>query len=150
MFVCFMLGPMFGWLVFSSEAGRDYTTSNCWKQDSSSAAKFTNICSSTNKCKYSFSFALHHGELGLVAEGCHKKYNYNCEKGTFHFRPVDIMRPTQEPHGLLFTYASYKKRSLPASSLPMLHEGKPSVTNCKSGTQLQQWASIPQKKDTTW
>ena len=151
MFVCFMLAPLFGWLIFSSEAGTEDTTLNCWNQDSSFPAKFTNICSSSNECKYSFSFELDHGKPGLVAERCHsKKHNYNCKEGTFHFRPVAIIRRTQAPHGLLFTYASYQKRGQPASSFPMFHVGKPSVTNSKSGMQLQQWASIPQKKDTTW
>ena len=149
MFVSFMLGPLFGWFIFSSKAGTDRATLNCWNKDTSSPANFTIICSSSNECKYSFSFELHHEGPVLVAGGCHNKHNYNCEKGTFNFRLGAIMRRTQAPHGLLFTYASYEKRC-PASRLQMLHVGKPSVTNCKSGMQLQQRASIPQKKDTTW
>ena len=110
MFVSFMLGPLFGWLIFSSKAGTDRATLNCWNKDPSSPANFKIICSSSNECKYSFSFELHHEGPILVAGGCHNKHNYNCEKGTFNFRLGAIMRRTQAPHGLLFTYASYKNR----------------------------------------
>lgn len=95
MFVCFMLGPLFGWLIFSSEAGTDNTTFNCWHQDSSSPANFTIISSPPIKCKFSLSFELHHGELILVAEGCPDKLIYTCEKSTFHFRHVAIIRRTE-------------------------------------------------------
>ena len=94
MFVCLLLGPLFGWLIFSSEAGTESITLNCWNQDSSSAF-FSNICSSLMKFKSSCCYERLHGGFRLVVEGCDNEHEYICEKGTFHFRPVAIIRRTE-------------------------------------------------------
>ena len=110
MFVCFMLGPLFGWLIFSSGTGTDNTTLKCWNKNTSSLANFTNICSSPIKCKYSFSFELRHNGLSLAAKECHNKLICTCEKGTFYFRPVGVTRRTEalasvEVSCIFFAYA---------------------------------------------
>ena len=90
-----MLGPLFGWLFFSSEAGTDDATLNCRQEESSSPANFTNICSSPIKCKSSFSLEQRDTEPGRTLDGCHNKLIYTCKKSTFNFRPVAITRRTE-------------------------------------------------------